>query len=72
MKNKKTIKELRLENNLTQEELADKLFVSWVSVSYWENNRSNVSKKRKNQIAAFFKVNVDDIEWPDKTKRLKK
>lgn len=72
MKNKKTIKELRLENNLTQEELADKLFVSWVSVSYWENNRSNVSKKRKNQITAFFKVNVDDIEWPDKTKRLKK
>lgn len=36
----KNIKRLRKENNLTQETLAEKLFVTRQTVSYWETGRN--------------------------------
>ena len=51
------IKELRKEAKLTQKQIAEKLNVSHVSYSYWENGR--MKPKNIQQIADFFNVSTD-------------
>lgn len=55
----KIIAELRKENGMTQEELADKLGVSPQAVSKWENNISCPDILLLPVIAELFKVSVD-------------
>ncbi len=55
----KIISELRKENNMTQEELADRLGVSPQAVSKWENDVSCPDIGLLPDIAALFKVTTD-------------
>lgn len=55
----KIIAELRKENGMTQEELADKLGVSPQAVSKWENDISCPDILLLPVIAELFKVSVD-------------
>ena len=49
------IKKLRLDNNLTQKELADKLNVTFQAVSKWENGKSVPTMKVKRSIYKLMK-----------------
>ncbi len=53
------IKELRLSRNISQVELANKLFVSKQSVSNWENDNIMPSIDVLVKIANFFSVSTD-------------
>ena len=53
------LKELRLENNLGQIELAKKLGVSKGIVSLWENNLREPKLSNLIIIAKFFNVSID-------------
>ncbi len=55
------IKRLRRENELTQETLAEFLGVTFQSVSNWERGESFPDITMLPDIAAFFKVSVDEL-----------
>lgn len=55
------IKKLRKENNLTQEELADKLFISRTAISKWESGKGYPSIDLLKQISKEFNVSVDNL-----------
>ena len=57
----KQLKTLREKNNLTQEQLADKLFVSRSNVSKWERNISLPDAETLLELSKIFNVSVDDI-----------
>ena len=53
------IKELRKENKLSQEELAEKLCVSRQSISLWENGQTVPSFDKIVALADFFNLYID-------------
>ena len=55
------IKNIRLENHLTQKELADKLGVTYQAVSKWENGKNIPDISILKQISKDFNVNIDEI-----------
>lgn len=57
----KHLKTLREKNNLTQEQLADKLFVSRSNVSKWERNINLPDAETLLELSKIFNVSVDDI-----------
>lgn len=59
------IKRLRRERDLTQEELAEQLGVSFQSVSRWENNACYPDMELIPDIASFFGVSADTLMGMD-------
>ena len=55
------IKRLRLENNMTQKNLADRLFVTAQAVSRWENGDVEPSLNTVAELARIFGVSTDEI-----------
>ena len=55
------LKKLRTEAHLTQEELAEKLFVSRTAISKWESDRGYPNIESLKELAKFFSVTVDDL-----------
>jgi len=53
------LQELRNQKGLTQEDLADKLYVSRTAVSKWESGRGYPNIDSLKAIASFFSVTVD-------------
>ena len=56
-----TISELRKKNNLTQEELAEKLNVARQTISKWECNETSPSLEDAGKLAKIFKVSLDEL-----------
>lgn len=52
---------LRKSRNLTQEELAEALFVSRTAVSKWESGRGYPNIDSIKEIASFFSVTIDEL-----------
>ena len=55
------LQELRKQKNLTQEELAEQLFVSRTAVSKWESGRGYPNIESLKTIAKFFDITIDDL-----------
>ena len=53
--------ELRKSRGLTQEELAEALYVSRTAVSKWESGRGYPSIDSLKQISAYFSVSIDSL-----------
>lgn len=65
----KTIKSLRKEREITQEEFAEVLGVSCQSVSRWENDSCYPDIEMIPTIAAFFGISVDHLMGIDGRRR---
>lgn len=52
---------LRKEHNMTQEELAEKLFVSRTAISKWENGRGFPNLDSLSNLAAIYSISIDDL-----------
>ena len=61
MKFSDKLKILRAENNLTQDELADKVYVTRTAISKWENDNGYPSIESLKQIATLFKTTIDEL-----------
>ncbi len=62
MKDKKfTLKALRINENLTQEEAGEKLGVTKDTISRWENGKSYPNAKQIHSIENLYGVNYDAI-----------
>lgn len=55
------LKRIRKENNLSQEQLAEKLGVSRQSVSKWESNQAYPEMDKMLQLCEMFNLNMDDL-----------
>lgn len=56
--------ELRKSRGLTQEELAEALFVSRTAISKWESGRGYPSIDSLKEISHFFSVSIDELICP--------
>lgn len=61
METKDVLKQIRVKNNLTQEELADRLAVTRQAVSRWENGDSVPNIETLKQISAAFDVSINTL-----------
>ena len=59
------LQELRKSRSLTQEELAEALFVSRTAISKWEQGRGYPSLDSLKEISRFFSVSIDDLICPE-------
>ncbi len=57
----KKLKKLRTDNDLTQDELAEKIFITRTAISKWESDRGYPSIDSLKTIAKFFNVTIDDL-----------
>ena len=57
----KTIKELRIKNNLTQKEFADRLGVTYQAVSKWENGKNMPDIILLKEISSILGVEIDEL-----------
>lgn len=55
------LQELRKSRGLTQEELAEALFVSRTAISKWESGRGYPNMDSIKEIAKYFSVTIDDL-----------
>lgn len=61
MKFSEKLKKLRKENNLTQDELADKLFVTRTAVSKWETDNGYPSIESLKLLSNLFHTTIDEL-----------
>ncbi len=59
------LQELRKSRGLTQEELAEALFVSRTAVSKWESGRGYPNIDSLKELSRFFAVKIDDLICPE-------
>lgn len=55
------LQQLRKKNNLTQEQLAEQLFVSRTAVSKWESGKGYPNIESLKSISKLFSVSIDDL-----------
>ena len=60
------LRELRQSRGMTQEELAEALYVSRTAVSKWESGRGYPNIDSLKELSRFFSVSVDDLLSGDK------
>ena len=59
------LQEMRKSRSMTQEELAEALFVSRTAISKWESGRGYPSIDSLKEISRFFSVTIDDLICSD-------
>lgn len=57
----KKLQKLRKQNNLTQEELSKKLYVSRTAVSKWESGKGYPNIDSLKDISKIFKISIDEL-----------
>lgn len=57
----KQIKKYRTEANLSQEELADKIYISRQTISNWENEKNYPDIKSLVLMSEVFQVSLDNL-----------
>ena len=62
----KNIKRLRMLQNMSQEELSQKLFVSRQAVSSWENGRTQPDLEMIQKLSELFGVQVEELLYGEK------
>ena len=55
------LQELRKSRGLTQEELAEELYVSRTAISKWESGRGYPSIDSLKEISNYFSVTIDEL-----------
>lgn len=57
----KNLKKLRQDNNLSQEDIAEKLNTSFKTISHWETGYSEPSLTQLEKLSKIFDVTIDEL-----------
>ena len=57
----KKFKEARVQANLTQKQIADKLHIHQSNVSDWENNISRPDYEKLIELSKIYDISIDDL-----------
>ncbi len=68
----KTLKEIRKQNHLTQQEFAEKFGVTYQAVSKWENNKSIPDITILKQICNIYNLDMNELLSVEKKEKKKK
>ena len=63
----KKILELRKKENLSQEQLAEKMNVTRQTISKWELNQTTPDIKQAKELSRLFKISLDELTENDTT-----
>ena len=63
----KKIQELRKKENLSQEQLAEKMNVTRQTISKWELNETTPDIKQAKELSRLFKISLDELTENDIT-----
>ena len=63
----KKILELRKKENLSQEQLAEKMNVTRQTISKWELNETTPDIKQAKELSKLFKISLDELTGNDMT-----
>ena len=63
----KKIQELRKKENLSQEQLAEKINVTRQTISKWELNETTPDIKQAKELSKLFKISLDELTDNDMT-----
>lgn len=66
------LKELRLNNNISQKRLADAIGVAQSSINYWEKGQRTPSVSAAQKLADFFDITLDELYDIDNADNLPK
>ena len=66
METKDVIVKLRNQSNMTQEELAEKVYVTRQAVSRWETGETTPNIEALKQLSAIFNVSINTLLGPEK------
>lgn len=55
------LKQLRTDNNLTQDELAQKIYVTRTAVSKWETDKGYPGIESLKQLSTLFRISIDEL-----------
>ena len=55
------LKKLRIDNQLTQDELAEKIYVTRTAISKWETDKGYPSIDSLKQLSNLFEVSIDEL-----------
>mgnify|MGYP000010191026 CR=1 FL=1 len=55
------LKKLRTDNNLTQDELAEKIYVTRTAISKWETDKGYPSIDSLKELSSLFKISIDEL-----------
>ena len=61
MKFSEKLKQLRKSNNLTQDDLADKIYVTRTAISKWETDKALPAVDSLKLLSELFHVSIDDL-----------
>lgn len=66
------LKAERLKNNMTQEELSKKLYVSRQTISRWEQNRTLPNIEVLKELSSIYKIPLNNLITEEEVKSMKK
>ena len=55
------LKKLRTDNELTQDDLAEKIFVTRTAISKWETDKGYPSIDSLKELSSLFKISIDEL-----------
>ena len=55
------LKKLRMDNQLTQDELAEKIYVTRTAISKWETDKGYPSIDSLKQLSSLFHISIDEL-----------
>ena len=61
METKNVILELRMKNGLSQDELAEKIYVTWQAVSRWETGETIPNAETLKRLSKLFDVSINTL-----------